>query len=216
MSRLYPVYLNLTGRRVLVIGGGEVASRKVKALLDCDAQVTVISPELGAEFLSWQAENRIRVIRRRYQEGDINQAFLVIAACGDPLVNQQVFAEADQKNILCNVVDEPDLCSFQVPAVVTRGPLQLAVSTGGLSPALAREIADRLRQQFGREYEDLLGGLSRLRSDLKEKLPGSENQPRRAALLEKFIQSGALELLQAGKQDQFHQLVEKFKEQAGG
>lgn len=216
MSKLYPVYLNLTGRKVLIIGGGEVASRKVKALLDCDAQVTVVSPELAAEFHSWQAENRIRVIRRPYQKGDSNQAFLVIAASGDSQVNQQVFADAEEHNILCNVVDEPDLCSFQVPAVVARGPLQIAVSTGGLSPALAREIAGRLRQQFGREYEDLLGALSRLRSHLKEKLPGSENQPRRAEILEKFIQSGALELLQAGKLDQFHQLVEKFKKLAGG
>jgi len=138
------------------------------------------------------------------------------AASGDPQVNQQVCADAEEHNILCNVVDEPDLCSFQVPAVVTRGPLQIAVSTGGLSPALAREIADGLRQQFGREYEDLLEALSRRRSHLKEQLPGSENQPRRSALLEKFIQSGALELLQAGKQDQFHQLVEKFKKQAWG
>ncbi len=201
---------------MLVIGGGEVASRKVKALLDCDAQVTVISPELVADFIAWETDKRIRVIRRPYQKGDINHVFLVIAACGDPRVNQQVFADADELNILCNVVDEPDLCSFQVPAVVTCGPLQIAISTGGLSPALAREIAGQLRKQFGSEYEVLLDALSQLRSQLKEKFPDPADQPRRAAILEKFIQSGALKLLQTGKQDQFHQLVEKFKKQAGG
>jgi precorrin-2 dehydrogenase/sirohydrochlorin ferrochelatase len=213
LNKLYPVYLNLTDRKVIVVGGGDVARRKVKTLLECGARVTVISPELTEDIKTWQETNQIKVIRRKYKKGDIDQAFLVVAACGDPQVNQQVFAEANEQNILCNVVDEPSLCSFQVPAVVNRGPLQIAISTAGISPALAREIAKQLREHFGSDYEVLLDTLLQLRTHLKKKYPNQQDQPRRAVILEKFIRSNPLELLQQGKREQFDQLVEKYLKQ---
>jgi len=210
MSRLYPVFANIEGRKVVVVGGGPVAQRKVSSLLKCRACVVVISPELTGEMAQLRDRGLIEVLNRPYQKGDIEGAWLVIAATGDELVNQQVFDEANEKGIFCNVVDVPDLCSFQVPSVVRRGDLQIAISTSGASPALAKHIRKQLQEEFGKHYEPFLTALSELRTGLKNKYPN--NQPRRAAIMEEFVNSSAIDLLRHGKLDEFEHLLDDWKD----
>ena len=148
MTRLYPMYVSLAGRKAVVIGGGRVAQRKVEVLLGCGAEVDVISPEVTETLAVWEREGRLRVQRREFRSGDTSGVWLVIAACGQEAVNRQVFAEAARGGIVCNVVDVPELCSFQVPAVVQRGAMQIAISTGGVSPALAKRIRKELEGEL--------------------------------------------------------------------
>ena len=209
MSRLYPVFANIAGRKVVVVGGGQVAQRKVLGLLKCRAHVVVISPELTGEMAQLRDRGLIEVLNRPYQKGDLEGAWLVIAATGDEQVNQQVFDEANEKGIFCNVVDVPNLCSFQVPSVVRRGDLQIAISTSGASPALAKHIRKQLQEEFGKHYEPFLTALSELRTGLKNKYPN--DQPRRAAILEEFVNSSAIDLLRQGKLDKFQHLLDDWK-----
>ncbi len=209
MGRLYPMFSDILGRPVVVIGGGSVSQRKVEALLECGAEVTVIAPELTSKLGDLADKGSIAVKRRFYAEGDTEGAWLVIAACGDVEVNRQVFSEANASRIFCNVVDQPDLCSFQVPSVVQRDPLQIAISTGGVSPALAKRIRKELEGQFGGFYETYLGGLRELREHIKGKYP--EDQSKRAVIFEGFVNSEAWERLRAGQVEQFRELLEDWK-----
>ena len=153
----YPVFLDLHGKRCVVVGGGQVAVRKVEGLLAVGAEVTVIAPEHGA------LPAGVGVLRRAYQPGDLAGARLVIAATNDAAVNAAVASEAEARGILVNVVDDPAQCSFILPAVVRRGALCLAISTGGASPAFARRLRAALEEQFGPEYAALLDILQSLR-----------------------------------------------------
>ncbi|MFQ5826028.1 MAG: bifunctional precorrin-2 dehydrogenase/sirohydrochlorin ferrochelatase [Dehalococcoidia bacterium] len=130
----YPVFLNIAGRRCLVIGGGEVAERKVASLLDCGGRVTVISPRLSPGLEEKQAQGAIEALARDFQPGDLEGAFLVIAATDDPGVNDKIVREARKRGILINVVDQPGECDFIVPSTVHRGELVVAISTGGQKP----------------------------------------------------------------------------------
>jgi len=144
----YPVYLNLAGRKVVVIGGGKVAERKVLRLLRAGADVTVISPTLTKRLLKEKEKKTILFKRRPYRSGDVRNGFLVIAATDSPELNSKIAGEAPA---LVNVVDAPSECNFIVPSVVERGDLVLAVSTGGMSPALAKAIRQELEEIYGRE-----------------------------------------------------------------
>jgi precorrin-2 dehydrogenase / sirohydrochlorin ferrochelatase len=210
MKRLYPLFADLEARRVVVIGGGAVAQRKAETLLACGADVRLISPEATEQLAGWAAQGRIAWQRRRYESGDLAGAWLAIVACGDPTVNEQVRAEADAVRLFCNVVDEPEHCSFQAAAVVTRGPLQVAVSTGGVSPALAKRLRRELEAEFGPFYEKFLAGLAELRDHVKQKYP--DDQARRANILEDFVNSDGLELLRSGHRAEFMRLLEEWKE----
>lgn len=173
----YPICLDITDRHCIIIGGGKVAARKAQGLLDHQARVTMISPELGKESAALHAENLLTWLDRPYREGDLNGAFLVIAATDDPEVQERIHAEAEQHNILLNVADVPKWCNFILPATVRRGDLSLAISTGGKSPALAKRMRQRMEEQFGPEYEILLETLGALRPlvlDLKR--PHRENK----------------------------------------
>jgi uroporphyrin-III C-methyltransferase / precorrin-2 dehydrogenase / sirohydrochlorin ferrochelatase len=158
-----PILLDLCGRPVVVVGGGQVAERKVEGLLECGACVTLISPEVTPAIEQWAEAGAIRLERRRFLPGDLGHARLAYAATSDPEVNQAVRAEADDKSIWLNVVDQPALCDFFVPALVRRGDLTVAVSTNGASPALARRIREELERRFGPEYETALRELRGLR-----------------------------------------------------
>lgn len=159
----FPVYLNIEGRRCLVIGGGSVATRKVQALLECGAVVEVVSPDVTAELKTILAAGKITWVARAYQPGDLSEAFLVIAATDDSEVQAGIFAEAEEKNILLNVADVPRWCNFILPATVRRGDLSFAVSTGGKSPALARNLRQNLEKIYGPEYGVLVDILGELR-----------------------------------------------------
>ena len=173
----YPICLDITGRHCIVIGGGKVAARKAQGLLDHQARVTMISPELGEESSAMHAENQLTWLDRPYQEGDLTGAFLVIAATDDPEVQERIHAEAENNNILLNVADVPKWCNFILPATVRRGDLSVSISTGGKSPALAKRMRQGMENQFGSEYEVLLETLGALRPlVLNLNLPHHDNK----------------------------------------
>jgi len=165
--KTYPVSLiGLAQRHVVVVGGGAVAARKVTALLEAGARVTVISPDLSPGLVALVETGQIAAFRRPYRDGDLEMAFLVIAATDDVETNQAVWREADRRGCLINVVDDPSHSNFIVPAVVRRGEVTVAISTGGDSPALARRLRERLEAEIGPEYGELAALLGELRPDL--------------------------------------------------
>jgi precorrin-2 dehydrogenase/sirohydrochlorin ferrochelatase len=153
--------------------GGKVAERKVKGLLEAGAKVKVIAPEVTPNLEKLASQGRIELLKRPFQRGDLEGAWLVFAATNDSATQEAVFAEAEERHIFCNVVDKPELCSFIVPSVVKRGRLQLAISTSGASPAVARRLREHLEELFGPEYEEFLELMARWREiilsrDLRE------------------------------------------------
>ncbi len=160
---LYPVNLNIKDATCIIIGGGEVARRKIGELLSCKAKVIVISPEVGPAILNLAQLGRIVWHARCYQRGDLRGAFLVFAATDNREVQQDVAAEAEENKLLFNSVDDPDACSFQVPARVRRGDFLLTVSTGGGSPALAARLRRQLAAEYGKEYQQLVDLLGQIR-----------------------------------------------------
>jgi len=163
MTSLFPMFVKLADRRCLVVGGGPVAEGKVEGLLVSEAIVVVIAHEVTEKIAGWAREQRLVWHARAFQPSDLDGSFLVIAATGVDAVNESVFREADARGILCNAVDEPERCHFYCPAVVRRGPLQIAISTGGLSPSLASRLRRELEEQFGPEYERWIEELGVLR-----------------------------------------------------
>jgi precorrin-2 dehydrogenase / sirohydrochlorin ferrochelatase len=163
MTSLFPMFVKLADRRCLVVGGGPVAEGKVEGLLASEATVVVITHEVTEKIASWAREQRLVWHAREFQPSDLDGSFLVIAATGADAVNESIFREADARGILCNAVDEPERCHFYYPAVVRRGPLQIAISTGGLSPSLASRLRQELEEQFGPEYERWIEELGTLR-----------------------------------------------------
>jgi siroheme synthase-like protein len=167
MTAHYPLCLELTGRLCVVVGGGAVAARKVAGLVASGANVTVVAPEQAPELHELARAGRIEVQSRPYAEGDLADAVLAIAATDRPSVNARVAAEARARGILVNVVDDPAAGTFIVPAVVRRGDLQIAVSTGGRSPAVARWVREDLERLIPPEYPVLLALFAELRSELR-------------------------------------------------
>lgn len=161
MKALYPLFADLTGRAVLVVGGGAVAERKVRALLNCGATVRVGAPRLTRALRAWADAGRLAHLDGPFQDDWLACAWLVVAATGDRALNARVKAAADTRRILANVVDDPALSSFQVPAIVDRTPLTIAISSGGAAPVLARRLRERMEALF----DPALGELARLARD---------------------------------------------------
>lgn len=164
---LFPMFLKLEGRRVLVIGAGSVGEAKIEALLATGAAVRVVAPKASPRVREWAREGRIAWEAREYRAADLGGMFLAIAATGSASLHEEVYAEARGRGVLCNCVDEPERCDFYFPAVVRRGELQIAISTGGLSPALAQRLRKDLEQQFGPEWEEWVAQLGRTRDELQ-------------------------------------------------
>lgn len=205
MNRLYPLFLKLSGHKCLVVGGGPVALQKTRQLADCEASVTVVSPEVAPELLQLIDAGAVQWLRRTYQTGDLDGVFLVIGATDDRTVQEQIAAEAGVAGVLCNIVDVPDLCDFYVPSIVTQGHLKIAVSTNGASPALAHRIRTELEEQFGPEYGEFLEFLARMRSVAKSRFPESPQQ--RQAFLEAIVASPALEYLKHNQREAYEKLI---------
>ncbi|MDP8948413.1 MAG: bifunctional precorrin-2 dehydrogenase/sirohydrochlorin ferrochelatase [Actinomycetota bacterium] len=161
---LYPIFLDLSDRRCVVIGGGEVANRKARKLLQARARVVVISPELGAELESVAVE----IHRRPYREGDLEGACLAFAATNSREVNAAVAREAKGRGVPVNVADKPSEGDFALPSTLRRGRMQVAVSTGGASPTLARRIKDELEEAFGPEWAGIVERLNAARRSGEE------------------------------------------------
>jgi precorrin-2 dehydrogenase/sirohydrochlorin ferrochelatase len=170
---LFPLFLKLEGRRCLVVGAGNVAESKIRSLLDSGANVRVIAPQANSAVEEWARAGVITWEERSFDAADLDGTILVIAATSSGAVNGTVFREAQQRNILCNAVDDPEHCDFYYGAVVRRGQLQLAISTGGQSPALAQRIRRELEAQFGPEYAGWVEELGQIR----EKLFASDIDP---------------------------------------
>ena len=170
---LFPMFLKLSARPCLVVGAGTIAESKIASLLEARARVRVVAPEATRQVRSWSQSNTIEWRQRAFEPGDLDGMFLVVAATSSTELHERVFDEATRRGVLCNIVDVPPLCDFYYPSVVQRGPLQIAISTAGLSPALAQRLRKQLEDQFGPEYEEWLIQLG----EAREKLHSAKMDP---------------------------------------
>ncbi len=185
MQQFFPVLLNLRGRPVTVIGGGEIAEGKIRQLLEAEAVIRVIAPELTETVERWAAEGRLTVERRAYRPGDLAGACVVIAGTDELSINAAIWAEGHARRQLVNVVDDPPHCNFIAPSIVRRGELIVAISTAGRSPASAKLIRREFEARFGPEWATLL--------DWLVERPGAAE-----AELEELLRSDAAARLRAG------------------
>ena len=187
--KYYPVFLDISGKPCAVIGGGEVAGRKVQRLLQCGAQVTVIADALSPELDALKARGEIAHIDGQYAAEHIASAFIAIGATDNRHVNEQIFRDARAGYILVNIVDEPERCDFILPSIVERGDLAVAISTGGKSPALAKHLRRELEATFGREYETYLDIMGQIREVVLAKDRSSVENKK---IFESLVQSDLL------------------------
>ena len=192
----FPVFLNLRQRDCIVIGGGEVASRKISLLLDAGAYVTVYSPMLGETLRRWAEEGKIRHVAQEFRPEMLKDCALVIAATDDIAVNRRVSEAAKANGIPVNVVDQPDLCTFIMPSIIDRSPVTIAVSTGGRSPVLARLIRARLETLIPAGYGSLARLVTGFRDKVKQKF---KHPPRRRQFWEEVLQGRIAELAYSGQ-----------------
>lgn len=180
----YPVFLNLTGKRCLVVGGGRVAERKCLSLVKAGAKVTVVSPNLTARLILYNEKGLIKYIARSYRSSDIKSAFIVIAATSSAETNERVFIDAhtsqDKPSTekLLNIADRPALSSFILPSVVKRGLLTIAISTGGASPAIAKTIRRELQGLYGPEFSRYLSRVKKAREKALEEIADKKERAR--------------------------------------
>lgn len=190
----------------MVVGGGKIATRKVEGLLEAGGNIVVISPEVSPELEKIIQEQKVEWLFRKYFPGDLNDAFIVIAATNDPGVNVQIWEEASDKNILTNVVDDPAHCNFIAPAVVRRGEMTIAISSGGNAPALSRHLRQELEKQFGPEYEIYLRLLSQMRESAFEQL-SKDNQRK---FWKELVNSDIVEQIKGGKEKEAWSIAESI------
>jgi precorrin-2 dehydrogenase/sirohydrochlorin ferrochelatase len=173
----YPVLIHLEGKQVIVVGGGSIAERKIETLLEYGAGVHVVSRDLTPRLRKYKEEGTIGFLGHDFEEDYLEEAFMVIAATDDPILNRKVSEKAKERGLLVNAVDQPSDCNFILPSILRRGDLLIAVSTSGKSPALAKKVREALEERFGNEYESLLILMGRLREDiLSQRLSQDENR----------------------------------------
>jgi precorrin-2 dehydrogenase / sirohydrochlorin ferrochelatase len=195
----YPINLDLRNRRCLVIGGGSVGERKAEMLLDFGAVVVVVSPDVTHKLHQLVDQGLVRQVHSVYTPEVLADAFLVIAATNMQAVNKAISVECQKRGVLVNVVDDPELCTFFVPAVVRRGDFVVGVSTSGNSPSLAKRVRENLEDEFGPEYSALTEILGQLRDDVKARYPDQDD---RAKTYLRILDSDVLDLLKQGKRDE--------------
>ena len=202
----YPITLKLTGKPVVVIGGGKVAERKIHNLLDTGAIITVISPTITATIQSWLVTVKINWKKKYYEDDDIEDAFLIIAATDDRTVNQQVL-KASRKHQLINVVDDPEGSNFHVPSTLHRGKLSISVSTSGASPGLAKKIVTELSSKYDEYYEEYLDFLYETRKYIQINIL---NPDVKRALLSQLLDEPFPSLSREQQYERREQLVNKL------
>jgi precorrin-2 dehydrogenase/sirohydrochlorin ferrochelatase len=197
---MYPVLLDIAGKLCVVIGGGSVAERKVQGLLESGASVRVVSPAVTSELAGLAGQGRVEWRKTKYTNDDLEGAVLVFAATDDREVQALISREAEVNGQLLNVVDDPDSCSFHVPATMRRGDLTLAVSTNGKSPAVAALVKQQLEGEFGPEYDTLLQVMSFVRKHI---VLETENlsQADRKKIYKKILHNDILEWIRTGQDD---------------
>jgi siroheme synthase-like protein len=208
---LYIACLILKDRRCLVVGGGEIGLEKVEGLLACGADVTLVSPEAVPALASYAEEGSIRWERRAYRASDLEGKLLVVAATGTTEVNIAVHGDAERRQMLVNVVDVPPLCNFILPAIVRTGPLAIAISTSGASPALAKRLKREIAETFGEPYSRLAVILNEERGWAKSTLPTYQD---RKEFFESIVngEPDPVELLRSGDEGAVRELVAAAKE----
>lgn len=200
----YPLCLKLKEKPCLVVGGGKVAERKTLSLLESGARVTVVSPRLTPLLSRLAGEGKVAYRNKEYSSEDLKGAFLVVAATGDPLVNQGVAKEAEEQGLLVSVVDNPEGGNFIFPAVVRREDLILSVSTGGKSPFLARRLRQELEARYGPEYGALLSLWGELRPKINAWFP---DPGQRQEIFARLADSDLLELIRRGREEQVKERI---------
>jgi siroheme synthase-like protein len=173
---LLPIFVKLAGHRCLLVGAGAVALQKIPSLLAAEANLRVVAPGVRPEIAALAIEGRIELIQRGFLPSDLDRTFLVIAATDDPAVNTAVYRHAVERNILCNSVDDPPHCDFYFGSVVSRGDLQIAISTAGESPALAQRLRQEIDEQLPRDLGPWLHNLGQLRREVLAAHPASEER----------------------------------------
>jgi len=210
---LYMAALKLKGRRCLVVGGGEVGLEKVEGLLLCDGEVTLVAPEATSELADYAKEGSITWEQREFRDSDLDGAFLAVAATNDTDVNIAVSEGGERRAMLVNVVDVPPLCNFILPAIVRSGPLAIAISTAGASPALAKRMKREIADQFGEPYARLAVILNDHRGWAKATLPTYQD---RKEFFEGIVNGDPdpVELVREGRERELQELIEAAKERS--
>jgi precorrin-2 dehydrogenase / sirohydrochlorin ferrochelatase len=203
----YIACLRLKGRRCVVVGGGDVGLEKVEGLLACDADVTLVAPDAHPVLIELADEGSITWARREYAPADLEGCLIAIAATSDTETNIRVYDDAERRAMLVNVVDVPPLCNFILPAIVRTGPLAVAISTAGASPALAKRMKREISEQFGEPYADLAVLLNDARGWAKGTLPTYQD---RKEFFEEIVNGDPdpIELLRAGNAEGVRALIE--------
>ena len=203
----YPINLNIAGQLCVVIGGGTVSTRKITSLLLCDARVRVISPEVSPEIKQLIDKNNLEWVPRGFMTGDLQEAILAFALTDNPEVQHQIATEAKKLGIPINIADNPEACTFQIPATIRQGELLITISTGGGSPALAATIRKELELRYGSEY----GELVKLLTEIRQLTVGQgSSQEQHKLLFTKIIQTNILSLLQKKEWQLLHEQLNKI------
>ena len=190
----------------MVVGGGDLGEEKVLKLLECDASVVVVSSEVTDRVRKLAEDGAVEWIRRDYEYGDLERAFIAISNTGDPDMDNKIYEEAEERNVILNVVDVTRLCTFIAPSVARRGEVTVATSTGGASPALARTFREKLESSRILEYADLAPILSKARTELRKNGLGAPPDHWQTCITEEL-----LDMVQAGRSDRaFHILMESL------
>jgi precorrin-2 dehydrogenase / sirohydrochlorin ferrochelatase len=211
---LYIACLRLSGRQCLVVGGGDVGLEKVEGILACGGEVTLVAPEATSELADYAREGSIRWERRGFDDSDLEGKFLAIAATGDTEVNIAVYEAAERRAMLVNVVDVPPLCNFILPAILRTGPLAIAISTAGASPALAKRMKREIAEQFGEPYARLALMLNESRGWAKATLPTYQD---RKVFFEGIVngEPDPVELIREGREPEVLELIAAAREAHG-
>ena len=205
--KYYPLFLNISGKKCIVVGGGRVAERKVERLLDCGAAVEVISQEMTPLLMDYCREGKIVHRKGEYKSAMLSGAFLVIAATNDGFVNRQVTKDARGRGVLVNIVDDPKQCDFIIPSLIKQGDLSIAISTGGKSPALAKKIRKDLEKHYGNEYSLLLDILGELRERMIAE--GRDSDKNREGF-EAVVYSEILDYIRTGRLNEIGALIRRL------
>lgn len=187
---MFPMFVKLDGRQVLVVGAGRVGEPKIRGLLMTGAKIRVVAREASEAVREWARNGEIVLEERDFVPPDLDNVFLVVVATSSPDLNELIFQEAHSRRILCNVVDVPEQCDFYYPAVVQRGHLQIAISTSGQSPSLAQRIRQQLDRQFGPGYAHWVAALGETR---RKVLASNLNPERKRDLLQSLASAEAFE-----------------------
>jgi precorrin-2 dehydrogenase/sirohydrochlorin ferrochelatase len=205
--RYYPICLDVKDKRCVIVGGGEVSARKIGFLLNCMADIVVISPQINEEINKFVQEKKIEWIDRDYKSNDLKGAFLVIIATDDQGLNKEISQKSRDLGILVNMASSAEDSTFILPAVLNRGSLSIAISTEGKSPALAKKIRDDLSIMFGKEYIRFVDLLGSLRQTVKNTF---DNQLKRSIIWNKLLTSELLELLKKGRTDMIDTVLKRY------